>query len=328
LRNFIRFITESVFIMRKSKNHRLGVFSGLFLVLALGIALPSTGFGQGIKDLQKVTKEVVSPLKDVQKATNTVSKDIKDVTTAPKTVANEVKRTEQGFEKLGDQVDKAIPDAGKKGDDGKTSQEDSLSGKGNAKAAEEGSGVQRKTAIPDDYVPGKSEAPTAVVTDPKNTPRPVPFGSKDNKTPSGPMPKSDLGKNGLATGGTESGALPVNNDPQTDNDPNKSGGRYVNLDPTAQNGQKRPKADYSNSPARLPLEKADYDVETLEELFQFSNWEGPEREHTVRAVSAALDDLQLMISEIKKLDPGHSTWRLEEKYKDMRAAYFKETKGQ
>ncbi|HEX2899828.1 MAG TPA: hypothetical protein VHS96_08930, partial [Bacteroidia bacterium] len=70
-------------------------------------------------------------------------------------------------------------------------------------------------------------------------------------------------------------------------------------------------------------EKAEFDVETLEQLFQYSNWEGLEREHTVRAVEYALNELQLSIVEIKKLDPGFSTWRFEERYKEMRAAFQK-----
>ena len=74
------------------------------------------------------------------------------------------------------------------------------------------------------------------------------------------------------------------------------------------------------------MEKADFDIETLEDLFRYSNWEGPEREHTVRSVAHSLDELQQSIVEVKKLDPGQSTWRFEEAYKDMKAGYLAEMK--
>jgi hypothetical protein len=80
-------------------------------------------------------------------------------------------------------------------------------------------------------------------------------------------------------------------------------------------------ADYSNSPARILLEKADFDIQTLEDLYRYSGWEDPEREHTLRAVQYALEELHRSIMEIKKLDPMRSTWKLEERYKEMYAVY-------
>ena len=119
--------------------------------------------------------------------------------------------------------------------------------------------------------------------------------------------------------------LSASTDPASDAE-SASTARYVDLKTTTRSGEKRPKPDYSHSPARVALEKADFDTETLEDLFRFSNWEGPEREHTVRAVAQALDELQQAIVEIKKLDPGQSTWRFEETYKDTKAAYIAEMK--
>jgi hypothetical protein len=283
-----------------------------------------------LKDTQRATKEITQPIKDVRK-------EVKSVTDAPKQVTREIDNTEKSIDQAGNEIDRAKNDVDKlTGKGGNNKGQDSTAA-GTAKADDGKSQADGKTTtetndryVPADYVPEKKTQPAVTTTAPgvdaSDVPRPVPAGSRDNKTPSGPMPVETA----KATGGTDpSPTVDDPNDPAVDaaNAANPSGERYVELSNSANNGEKRPRPDYSNSPARIALEKAEHDIETLEDLFKYSNWDGPEREHTVRAIEYALDELQQAIVEIKKMDPSHSTWRFEERYKEMRAAFSKAKQG-
>lgn len=275
-----------------------------------------------LKDVQNTTKEITQPMKDVQR-------DIKTVTQAPKDVTREVDRTQKSIESIGKEAERTSDQASQivgKGDknnnrqdstkaasDGKTAA-DGKAGETAADGKQQGQGKY----VPADYVPEKKSEPVVTNSqpgvDPKDLPRPVPPGSRDNKTPSGPMPVAETQK-------VDPKPEPDQGVATTSADPNAQ--KYVELTPNPNSGERRMKPDYTNSPARIALEKADYDIETLEDLFKYSNWEGPEREHTVRAVEYSLNELQQAIVEVKKLDPGYSTWRFEERYKEMRTAFQK-----
>ncbi len=404
-------------MMRKSTHfHLLGLgffFSAFVLVFAAqmhGQVLP-----KAVKEItntvtapmnttQQATKEVVAPIKEVRT-------EVKTMTNAPKEITREIDQTKKGFESAENEVERAKSDVEKltgTGDKNKGNEKDSTAAKtaGNdeGKPASEGNEQEKGGKyVPPDYVPANKTTPATATKasgiDPKDVPRPVPPGSRDNKTPSGPMPletavadkaepdqgvapKSD--PEPMKVSGTDpesadrkvananpstvenSSSAPVLTNPAAEYksvsippsnnavDPANSnsgsmngtvanggaseassaasanassneqeGSRYVALTPVAGEGTKRPKPDYSLSPARIALEKAEFDIETLEQLFKYSNWEGLEREHTVRAVEYALNEMQVSIVEIKKLDPGFSTWRFEERYKEMRAAYQK-----
>jgi hypothetical protein len=365
------------------------------------------------KDAQKILKGAQKPAKDASKTINTVTKAPKKVEQEYTKVGKEVEKTEQAYKKTGDQAGKAVGIDGKgehKSTDSTATKADPASTKA-VPATEAAKEEAPKRNIPPDFVPEKKVQPVAVTgkkgVDPMDVPNPVPPGSRDHKTASGPLPTSENSKV-VASGGTENEGTPntspvtdeagaptsmsaanghqadgkttssemsvaaSNNGGQTNDaanalnagaetkavDPAANPANHsnasnavskVSTSPTADNansaqgaeepaarlvevksvprsGEKRPKPDYSHSPARVALEKADFDIETLEDLFRYSNWEGPEREHTVRSVAQALDELQSSIVEVKKLDPGQSTWRFEESYKDMKAAYATEMK--
>ncbi len=340
-------------------------FRGLF-ICCLAVGLGCFGLqAQGLNDLVKTAtgpaKDAGKVVKEVAKPATDANKAIKTATSAPQKVVkeydklgNEIQRTEKAYEKTGDQL-KDLTGGGdgkkdEKGTDSTASKADAPDAKAaadnkaaaDAKAAEE---AQRKSAVPADYVPVKKVEPTPGVVvkkvDPMDLPRPVPPGSRDNKTASGPLPVSEATKPEV-TGGTEPDAMPIvettlesnnvsNATASTDSSnyesiTNEPPARYVEIKTAPRIGEKRPRPDYSHSTARIPLEKAEFDIETLEDLFRYSNWEGPEREHTVRSVAQSLDELQQSIVEVKKLDPGQSTWRFEEAYKDMKAAYINEMK--
>jgi hypothetical protein len=367
-RTFISFpnwITEFDFIMREFTQMSLkGLAFFSILIVVGGGALHA----QVLKELSGAVKTATAPAKDAQNVLKTAQQPAKDVnktiTTvekAPQTVEKEygrvetqADRTKKEYEKTGEKLglgggDKKKDSVATKADDAQPADAKVVEGTGKETEA-----PGRKSPVPPDFVPEKKVVPAPVaskkVVDPMDVPRPIPPGSRDNKTASGPLPASATTK-AVATGGSDNAADgrnetnkgnaslsgstpdgadhaatassdPANNSLATD----EPASRYVDLRTAPRSGEKRPKPDYSHSPARIALEKADFDIETLEDLFRFSNWEGPEREHTVRAVALSLDELQQAIVEIKKLDPGQSTWRFEEAYKDTKAAYIAEMK--
>lgn len=315
------------------KSHQIrfrGLFLGLVVLAGAGVASgqvlqkpvkdATNVVTNPLKDVQSTTKDITQPMKDVQK-------DIKTVTQAPKDVTREVSKTEKSIENVSkeaertsdqakkltgaDNKNKTSADSSKTVSDGKTASD----GKGGT-TADTKQGPQKY--VPADYVPEKKSESVVTNTqpgvDPKDVPRPVPPGSRDNKTPSGPMPVMEAAVPEKKAE-PDPGVAPESAD--------ASGEKYIALTPNSNNAEKRVKPDYSNSPARIALEKAEYDIETLEDLFKYSNWEGPEREHTVRAVEYSLNELQQAIVEVKKLDPGYSTWRFEDRYKEMRTAFQK-----
>lgn len=334
--------------MQKQKRIAKYLFLGLFLT---GLVALPTGMicAQGVPGVKTATQTATSPLKNVQggiknatQPVKDVNKAIQDITRAPKEVTNEikrtgsevknaqneVKRTEKSLEKLAGNGD-GKDDKNKPAQDSASVQNDpnNIDGKG-------ADGTTRKTAIPADYVPVGSEdaSPEVVETKKpvKQEKKELPFYSKDNKTPSGPWPKSEMSKHSTASGGVdlkaggdENVASDGKNGTSTENETvnGVDEERLVNLDPEFRNANRSTRPDYSGSPARIALEKAEYDLETLQELFKYSNWEGPEREHTVRAVGFALEDLQNAIFEIRRIDPSQSTYRFERRYKEMKAAY-------
>lgn len=346
--------------MRKLTHILLKGLLVCMMITGIGVlALRAQGLNELVKTATEPAKGASKLVKEGAQPAKEVGKDLKAVTNAPTKVVkeydklgNEIQRTEQAYEKTGDQIkditgadnkkDKKDQDSTSATATGANASNDKNAADGkaeaDAKAAEE---AKRKSAVPADFVPVKKVEPTPVATtkkvDPMDVPRPVPPGSRDNKTASGPLPASEITKP-VVTGGTEPEATvvavpAVASNEMASAESASSGGsseeapaRYVELKTTPRVGEKRPKPDYSHSTARIPLEKAEFDIETLEELFRYSNWEGPEREHTVRSVANSLDELQQSIVEIKKLDPGQSTWRFEEAYKDMKAAYIEEMK--
>ncbi len=294
------------------------------------------------KQAQNVIKAVDAPAKEANKAITTVERAPKAVEKSYDQVGNSAERTKNDYEKIVDKFDgngKKIEDKPADSTASKTAE----ASDGKTHAAEE---PAHKSAVPADYVPTKPATPIVETApqkpiDPMSVPRPVPPGSRDNKTASGPLAPSETSK-AVATGGTETESVaPTVVEPVAVAETNVSASadptvtmdatdeppaRFVALKNMPRSGERRPKPDYSHSPARIALEKADFDIETLEDLFRYSNWEGPEREHTVRSVAHSLDELQQSIVEVKKLDPGQSTWRFEEAYKDMKAGYLAEMK--
>ena len=282
----------------------MGLILGLFTVFTTGDLN-----AQILKGVKKATSSVTKPLKDVQKSTKSVTKPIQDtrkdiqtIKKAPKDVTNEVKRTKSEFDRAGSDIEKAGGDI-KKVTDGRGSKKEK-----DKQAAVDSSQTttQTETVVVDE------RRDRAEVGANKRQPR-----TSNNETispVSAPAPKRRL----PATA-------------KTNTPPTSSGNRSVYLKPTnsSPTNATKVKPDYSKSPARYALEHADFDSETLQELFDNAVWDGPGRDHTMRSISFHLKQLKADLNEIKKIDPAAKVSHHDRKYKEWYAEYTRrEREGQ
>jgi hypothetical protein len=286
------------------------IFSGKIILLLLSACLfYCLGTrAQGLDKIKEASKTISEPLKQAQGAQTTISQGAETISKAPEQITKNLESAKNSIDEMKKSLGGATP---KPGDNASKNPQTATPGSTSAN----GKGTDAKTPTATQgggYAPNNNKSTPLIATkapqvDPTDVPRPVPPGSKDNKTPSGPMPVEIL-RNSSET----SGATDVYDDGQID----ATVRTRLNIA-----GTNWGTSDYSNSPARILLEKADFDIQTLEDLYRYSGWQNPEREHTIRAVQYALEELHRSIMEIKKLDPMRSTWKLEERYREMYAIY-------
>jgi ABC-type transporter Mla subunit MlaD len=259
--------------------------------LAFALALVLGAQAQPIKGLQNATKTVTQPMKDVQKTTKEVVQPIKDtrkavneVTKAPKAVEREINATEKSINQAGNEVKKAKEDIDRTVDklDGDKAKKDST-----------------KT----DSLKGNGKT----IASEESSGR---YGVTSSRSAS---PTTSTGQAAPADDNYRRVLLP----PAKGKTNIKGGNGGAAAAPTA-----APKPDYSGSPAREALESADFATETLNDLFTYAEWEGPEQEHTMRSVDYMLKQLRHDIDEIRVKDPERSVWSYEKKYRDWRNTYL------
>ena len=93
-------------------------------------------------------------------------------------------------------------------------------------------------------------------------------------------------------------------------------------------GESRPatmRPGYQSSPAKSAIDRAEFDIETIEELFSAAIWTGPDSVHTARSIDYMLGELRTDINDIKRRDPDWDTILYEDKYRKWRALYRRNT---
>jgi hypothetical protein len=224
----------------------------------------------------------VQPIKDARKTAN-------EVTRAPKAVQREIKTTERTINQAGTEVKRAKSDIDKTVDklDGDKAKKDSTK-VDSAKTT--GSG---KTVIIDERT------------------------NRDKVREGG-----GYGSTGGSASANSGQGAPAEDDyrrvllPPAKGKTNIRGGSGAAKAPVA-----TPKPDYSASNAREALESADFAVETLNDLFTYAEWEGQDKDHTMRSIDYMLKQLRHDIDEIRAKDPERSVWSYEKKYRDWRNTY-------
>jgi|GEM_PF-2689410 hypothetical protein len=318
-----------------SKFKILGIFCALSFMSA-GVLLAQIN-----KAIQSTTKSVTAPLKETQKATQQAVQPVKEVRTttkavtdAPKAVTREVQATQKSFENAGKEVERAKTDVEKAaGIDGSKSAKSDSSQKAN---------TENKT----------NSGP--VIIDERGTRDAVRDGGGygDLKSNGGVVNPANGGASGgsnaksgsaaAASEGTVNEGIPaaeINYNYRTVLLPpgkGKTNLKSVSRSSVAATSSKstktstnqppavKAKPDYSASPAREALESADFQMETLADLFQFAEWEGPNREHTMRSIDYTLKQLKKDIDEIRYKDANHNIWNYEKQYREWRDAFVQQ----
>ena len=83
---------------------------------------------------------------------------------------------------------------------------------------------------------------------------------------------------------------------------------------------------YTNSPARRYLERSDFDMETLDDLFKAAIWTGPDSLHTARSIDYMLQQYRMDIDEVKRLDPNWDITGHEDRYTRWKGLYYRNTR--
>lgn len=274
--------------MKFSFTPALRILLGGAFVFGLGLG----AHAQTIKGLQNATKTVTAPMKDVQKTSKEVVQPIKDtrkavneVTRAPKAVEREVNATQRSIDQAGNEVKQAKEDIDRTVDklDGDKAKKDSTK-------TDSVKATGKTTAVPErtnrDLVMNGTGYGSSAGTASASTGQAAPDDYRRVLLPPA------KGKTNIR-GGSGAAKTPA---------------------PT-------PKPDYSASPAREALESADFAVETLNDLFTYAEWEGPNRDHTMRSIDYMLKQLRHDIDEIRVKDADRSVWNYEKKYRDWRNTF-------
>lgn len=286
---------------------------GLMFTLCM-LATASSLQAQILRGVKKATDKVTKPMKDVQKSTKSVTKPIKDtrkgvqeIKRAPKEIKQEADRTKSEFDRAGSDIQKAGQDI-KRTKDGLSRKKDEDS-------------TQTKTT----KTTSTSTNSGGTVVQDERTNREV-AGANKRTTSTGSNNETIAPQTSLkARPRPKPKAKPATTTAES------AGDRSVYLKPANDTPVNRPKAkpDYSKSPARYALERADFDTETLQDLFDNAVWDGPGRAHTMRSIAFHLKQLKGDLDEIKKIDPTAKVAHFDRQYKEWYAEYTRrEREGQ
>lgn len=315
----------------KHKYFRIRPTLGLFL-LAATILVSGSMSAQTLKGLKNVTdkvsnagKTVTEPIKNTRKATKEITQPIKDVrqagkdiTQPVKDVKREVKGVRSDANKIQSEVDKAKQDAQKArnavrsnrkkdGDDKAKADSDTTAApktrmrSGSISAGQAGDKSQGQAAT----------APTRTITvnESRSVLLPPDRVQQRERQPDRINPNAP----GSKTRSRTASAAPRRETGES--------GSYAYTSSTP-----RPERNYSTSPAQKSLERSDFDVETLEDLFTAAIWTGPDSAHTARSIAYMLKQFRYDIDETKQADPSFDTKWYEERYRNWKALYAKETR--
>ena len=83
---------------------------------------------------------------------------------------------------------------------------------------------------------------------------------------------------------------------------------------------------YANSPAKRYLERADFDEETLNDLFEAAIWTGPDSVHTARSIDYMLQQYRMDIDEVKRIDPNFDVDGREDRYRKWSGLFYRNTR--
>ena len=315
---------------------------------------------------EKVTDAVTSPVKNSREAVGNVSQDARNVkndVTRPVDdlrgevdgLRNEVDQAKSDYQQLKDDVN--CLRGKKKDEDGDQADSTDTASSGNSDSADSPTGDSASDAAPSDAVApatgavgqprmrsgtytGRKEAPA---TSPGANPEPGNALDEDRvvllppnaiqSRPSQDQPSyrsryrsssrsgSKDGGSGNGTTGARSAAPPSIADAASNPaDVSREASR-------AEYEAERRRQSYLSSPAVKALQRSDFDMETLRDLFEAAIWTGPDSLHTAVSIDYMLKQYRNDLNEVKRIDPDFDLSYFEDRYRKWNQLYIINTRA-
>lgn len=296
----------------KMKTIQVKFFLGLLGIFALGL---SQVHGQSLPNIKKVTdpvknagKSVTNPIKDVRSTTKEITQPVKDVSQATRDVTQPIRDTKREVEGLKSDVKRVDQDINNAKNDINKAKDQVTPNK------------KKKNNADDDKAAAKAKADSVSMAD-KARADSVHKSKLRKNVYVAEEPKKEEGT-GVSTGSSRTVLLPPDKNvtrtrPRVDN--SSRGVVSPSLAAADQPG-------YMRSPARKSIDKVEFDVETLKDLFDAAIWTGPDSMHTARSIGFMLDELRRDINEVRQRDPEWDVMLYEDRYRKWRGLYNRNTR--
>lgn len=292
------------------KSIRLNFFLGLFVFSALLIGNGGL-FGQILKNttssISDAGKKVSNPIKETRNSVQSITEPIDDVRRAGQDVTQpvrDVKREVDGLQKDVDRVESDVKGLKNDASNAKNQVRGNRSNRGSSAASSTRSGkgtapTQADKARADSVYRSRLRTGTTV----RRTTEPAPTATV--------QPDKSIS--------SQTVLLPPNAIKQRPRQPEYA---YNDID---KNRPATLRQGYLDSPAKPAIDRAEFDIETLEELFEAAIWTGPDSVHTARSIEYMLQELRDDINTIRRTDPEWDTIYYEDRYRKWRALYRRNT---
>ena len=296
----------------KMKTIRFRIFLGLIGIFSLGVSQLDA---QNLPNIRKVTdpvknagKSVTDPIKDVRSTTKEITQPIRDVKQATRDVTQPVRDTKREVEGLKSDVKRVDQDINNVKNDVNQAKDQVTPNKKN-----------KKDDDADDQAAAKAKSDSLTAAD-KARADSV-HKSKLRTNVYVPEEPKKVEGTGASTGSSRTVLLP----PQTSRrtrpvvDNSTRGVVQPDISASAQPG-------YNRSPARKSIDKVEFDMETLKDLFEAAIWTGPDSAHTARSINFMLTEFRADINEVRQRDPEWDVALYEDRYRKWRGLYKANTR--
>lgn len=301
----------------KMKTIRFKIFLGLIGIFALGL---SQMHAQNLPNIKKVTdpvknagKKVTNPIKDVRSTTQEITQPVRDVKQATRDVTQPVRDTKREVEGLKSDVKRVDQDINNVKNDINQAKDQVTPNKKNKKDKDdEDEDAKAAAKAANDSLMAADKARADSVHKSKLR--------KNVYVAEQPAAKEGTG---TSTGSSRTVLLPPDKGnvrrtrPVVDN--SSRGVVQPALSASAQPG-------YMRSPARKSIDKVEFDMETLKDLFEAAIWTGPDSAHTARSINFMLTELRSDINEVRQRDPEWDVALYEDRYRKWRGLYKANTR--
>jgi|GEM_PF-5054834 len=287
-----------------------------------------------IKDARGTVKDIGSVPRDINKAKTDVVKPVQDINREVDGLKNDINQTKNEYNQM-------------RGNRARTKEEEAqkAAAKARADSLSADSAMSEKARVDSVFnsrqrtgtmnvgSAGTENATTETpASDPSRTvllppttirtPRPQPTRSRTRTSRTRP-PSTRTGTTRTAPPTTRSGGTTRTRTAATS--PASAGGnnttRTAPVQRDAPTSSLNSSIRFASSPAKRQLERSQFDMETLDDLFEAAIWTGPDSVHTARSIDYMLQQYKMDIDAVKRADPDWDVTGHEDRYQRWMGLY-------